>query len=85
MSYGVQAIILLVIANACLWCLPLLQTPQGKLTAFVLAGAYAVLGFVTAIDGMARERRIAEAGQRPCQCGSGEPWVSCSKGSSYCG
>lgn len=85
MHYGIQAIIMLVIANAILWCLPMLQTPQGKLLALVLAGVYAVIGFGIAIDGAARERRIAQAGQRPCQCGSGEPWVSCSKGSSYCG
>ena len=23
--------------------------------------------------------------ERPCQCGSGQPWVSCSANSSYCG
>lgn len=23
--------------------------------------------------------------ERPCQCGSGEPWVSCSATSSFCG
>ena len=27
----------------------------------------------------------ATSNERPCTCGSGEPWVSCSANSHYCG
>ena len=32
-----------------------------------------------------KELNVEPSTPRPCTCGSGEPWVSCSANSHYCG